>query len=409
MQNDALATVIGQPPEEVTHWGIARIVNGKSMRLDHPNANNVRVDRWPVAELSLDEVRARWGHGTFKVLWLNPESDDPHRRSGGWSAAFTLDPEKAVATFPAPTPTMPAVAPPLAMPIAAQNGVSAGDLLNTMTQMMQMSDARSDAFLKAVLTVQGASHQRPAEENRELSELRAAHAALAARIEADEKRRELEQRHRDELAKKDAEIAKLAREKEEAEREAREAERAEPPRIDPGSPILSQIGFGLMNAAMAKPELVGKVLEVAGPFVEKLMGGGAVAAPPAKAPPNGVPAPRAMPEVGQPPVRPPVVPVVRAGEQPPPARTPEPPVVVPPLDDEAPVVADAVPGVGVWEPIGNATKNVEPPATEPAPVVEAKPEKPKKALRAIDAAAKRAAKRGEISKVPEDMISPDAG
>lgn len=359
MQNDALAKVIGTPADGVTHWGIARIVNGKTQRLDHPNADNVRVSSWPTEELSLDEVRSRWGHGTFKVIWLSPESDDPHRRSGGWSPPFTLEAEAATRVA-MPTPTMPA----MPMPIAASaNGVSASDLLTVMTTMMQLSDKRSDAFLTAVLDMRGqTSNAQPPAENRELSELRAAVAAMTATMQADKREREITERHREELRKKDEEIARLAREKENAEREAREASEAEPPRLDPGSPLLSQIGYGIMNAAMAKPELVGKVLEVAAPYVDKLMGGNAgPAGPPAKTPPpNGVPAPRALHgEGGQPnrdANRPPVVPVVRA--QPPAApvvRAPEPEepevTVAPPSP-----VAGAPEGNSSWQPIGNAAK-----------------------------------------------------
>lgn len=347
MLNERDANALGTPGDTVTHWGISRIHQreGKEKleRLEYADDGGVHLREWPIGILSVDEVRARWGAGTFKCHWLivdeQAEAPSERRKSGGHGKTFTLDAE---------LPTRIA-APPreAAMPnIAAPNGLSADSLLSVVTTMMALADKRADTMISAVTQLARGNVAPSAGD----ADLRAQLAEMKAKLEADEKRREMEQKHRDELAAKDREVADLKRKLEDAEREA---ERDASPKIEPGSPVLSQIGYGIANAAMAKPELVGALLEKVGPIASALFGGGNTAQPATQAPagqappPNGVPAPRAMPRVV-----PPVAPPVRAAE----------PAGPPPVSS--------------WVPIGNVgnANGAAPPVVEekPAePVVEA--------------------------------------
>lgn len=311
----------------------------KTERLDWAEDDGVHIREWPIGILSVDEVRARWGSGTFKCHWIivDEQAEDPtqRRKSGGHGKTFSLDAE----------PPTRVAAPPreAAMPnIAAPNGLSADSLLTVVTTMMSLADKRADSMIQAVTQLARGNAPGAAGD----ADLRAQLAEMKAKLEADEKRRELEQKHRDEVAAKDREIADMKRKLEDAERE-RESDAT--PKIEPGSPVLSQIGYGIANAALAKPELVGALLEKVGPIATALFGGGNAAQPPpspaASAPPTGVPAPKAIPRV---------VPPVRVAEK--------------QAEPAGP------PPVSSWVPIGNANGASAPPAeTKPseAPPVEA--------------------------------------
>lgn len=353
MLDDRLCKVVGNPNEKVTHWGISRVkLGGKLERLDHPAEGGVRVREWPLAELALDEVRARWGAGSYKIHWLIPDADDPQQRSGGHGPLFTLDPELSTHVAPPPpAPTMPAAAP---VAIAApSNGLTADSLLTVVTTMMQLSDKRAEATINAITAL--ASAQRAPERSagpdvavlNEMAALRAELAATNARTEAAAQRAELEAKHREEVARLQREVEDAKRRADEAEREA---ERETKPAIEPGQPIMTQLGFGAANALMQKPEIAAALIEKAAPVLGALFGVGAPAAsppPPASgpAPSNGVPAPKVMPAAP---------PVVRAAA----------PVVKPaaPID----------PATSSWQPIAPPPPSTEQPVAEqPAPAAEA--------------------------------------
>lgn len=329
MLSERDANALGTPGDTVTHWGISRVTQreGKEKleRLEYADDAGVHLREWPIGILSVDEVRARWGAGTFKCHWLivddKHETPAERRKSGGHGKTFSLDAElpTRVAAPPREAP-MPSIATP--------NGLSADSLLNVVTTMMALADKRADSMIAAVTNLAAGRMGGNGAPSDDTARLMAQVAEMKAKLEADEKRREIEQKHRDELAARDREVADLKRKLEDSEREDRAPAG---PTIEPGSPLWSQIGYGAVNAALAKPELVGALLEKVGPLATALFGGGNAAQPatPAPAataaPPNGVPAPKAMP------------PVVRTAVAP---KAPEGPPPPPPVSS--------------WQPMGNA-------------------------------------------------------
>ncbi len=197
-------------------------------------------------------------------------------------------------------------------------------MLSFATTLMQMADARAEATIKAVAALSGRSGDGGGDANAKvLAEL----AALQARLDAEKKEREIAERHREELAKKDAEVAELRRK---MERMEDEAERAEPMRLEPepGASLWNQIGFGLANAVLAKPEVAAPLLA---PLLERFV---SPPSPPQAAPQAAPSAPQQHPfpppralhgeqanGPGQPPVRrvpvvpPHVVPVANPAPQ----------------------------------------------------------------------------------------------
>lgn len=360
MLDERLCKVVGNPHDKVTHWGISRVRGGKAERLDHPASDGdalagVRVREWPIEQLSLDEVRARWGSGSYKIHWLCPHAEDAQQRSGGHGPLFTLDPE--VATHVAAAVT---AAPPMPVATPANNGVTADSLLSVVTTMMELSDRRAASTIEAITRLaapQGAPAPNSAMLD-EMSKLRAELAATNARVEADRERRALEERFREDKERMQREAReateKLQRELDEAKRRADDAERDadRPATIEPGQPIMSQLGYGAANALMQKPELAGALIEKAGPLLSALFGGGgAVPAPPASGPPaTGIPAPKAVgaPVVTPPPAARPPVPVKVAAVPPiDPARSSWQPITPPPVEVvDKPAEAPAVEAAG---------------------------------------------------------------
>jgi hypothetical protein len=96
-------------------------------------------------------------------------------------------------------------------------------------------------------------------------DMRAEIAAMRAEILANEKRRTIEEAHRAELAKKDAEIAELRRQAERAE------ESDSGPTFEPGTPFLEQLPTVLANAfaaiALKSPETAVQLMSAAKDFL----------------------------------------------------------------------------------------------------------------------------------------------
>lgn len=309
---------IGAPGEDVSHWRISRVKGFKLNSLGrrkpdyetqtHPREDGVRINEWPLEELTLETVKSRWGHGTFRVQFFivdlsNPEALHRHR-SGGFGNTFTIDEASVVgkpqATIAAPAQPAPAVAVPS---VASNVPPDIASIFSVFQGLMHMSDSRSTEQVRSIQALAGSPSSGGG------AEIMAKFAALEAKMEADEKRRVIEDAHRAELAKKDAEIAELKRAAERAEEDA-DRDR-DGPAFEAGTPILEQLPLLLINGLMG---LAKTHPDIAMSLVEKVM---------AKTNPTAaLPAPAAAP--ARPPVLPPTA-VHAVPPAPPRAR----PVVVP--------------------------------------------------------------------------------
>ena len=276
---------IGAPASDVTHWGIVRlsdmsrrVPSGRRKptedRLSHPCEDGVRIATWPIEDCTLDVIRERWSHGTFRVLFycwdeVSP-ADDRKPVPRGKGHVITIDePEED------PEDEAPPVAAP-ALPV----GGDAAAMLSFAQAMMTMSDTRTSQMLDAMLRTRG-----PAETAPGTADLRAELAGMRATIEANEQRRTIEEAHRAALAAKDAEILELRRQAERAE------ESDSGPTFEPGTPFLEQLPTVLANAfaaiALKSPETAVQLLGAAKGLLTPSSPPPAVAAPP--------PAPVAVP------------------------------------------------------------------------------------------------------------------
>lgn len=286
--DERLVSVVGTPGEEVTHWGISKIEKGKQQRLDFPNSDGVRLKEWPLELLTLDTIRSQWGAGEFRCHWLILDSDNVNpehrRRSGGQGPIFGLEPEQVAAVAPAPSP--------FPLPVAPGSDMSAA--LSFATALMQMGDQRANQTLEAVTRMAGVRGATGATDEG-TAQLRAELARMQARLEADEKRRELEDRHREE-------VRRLERERDEAVRRAEDSGRDEAP-FTPDMPIVDQLATAGLNILAAKPDLAAAIF---GPVLEGIMGKltGKSSAPPAP-PPPAPPRPRVVVVDAAPPAPPP--------------------------------------------------------------------------------------------------------
>lgn len=284
MLDETTASAVGTPPERTTHWSIARIENGKPKKLDYPNSIGVRVTEWPLEELTIANVRERWGAGTFKCSWMinDPSAEEPgdKRRPNGHGPPFSLDPE-AVREVRAPyAQPIPAAPPP------AGDGMASA--FEFATRLMDMADRRAQTQFQGLVELAGlrqSTAQPASAPSSEIAEMRAELARMRAEAEARTAREEAERRHREQ-------IARLERERDEARREAEE-EPEEPAIVAPeGAGFIGQIGAGIasaiVEAAKKNPELVMNVIgAAAAPMIAKMV----AAQQPSEAPATGVPAP----------------------------------------------------------------------------------------------------------------------
>jgi len=211
--NDSDTAVLGTPGEDVTHWGIMRRTRKNWDRLDHPNADGVRLMLWPLADLSVAEVRRRWGAGEYRVFWMHVDPEaEVRQKAAGNGIPFKLDPVEVEPPE--------ALAPP-PVPISAASGDASAAPLDFALRLMQMADARSEAQLRGMAQLVGISPTRPGDiggaGTSEVSEMRAELAAMRAQMAADARQREIEDRHRAELDRRDREIADLRRQVEDLE------------------------------------------------------------------------------------------------------------------------------------------------------------------------------------------------
>ncbi len=100
----------GGVPQLCTHWGVQKLtLAGAWEAISHPDGTGVRRFEWPLSELSLETLQARWVHGTFRAQWFKP-SDNGGRKFLTTSTPITIDP---VAASPAePVAAVPSVSGP---------------------------------------------------------------------------------------------------------------------------------------------------------------------------------------------------------------------------------------------------------------------------------------------------------
>lgn len=282
--DDPLFAAIGNPRDEVTHWGISRLDKGKPERLHCQNDVGLSQKEWGIEELTYETIKARWASGEYKLHFFvsDPDNEDPHKRyrSCGHSRLFKVAPEASSAIRPplsAGLPTAPA-------------GADMGNTLDFAMRLIEMVERRTATQLEAATRLASAQTAAPPPSG-EVAELRAAVERLRAEAEARQQREETERRHR-------AELQRLERERDEARRELEE-EDDEPAIVAPeGSGFVGQLGAGIasaiVEAAKKNPELVMGVLgNVIGPILAKVQG---VQEPQPQPQPKQIEAPQPQPQ-----------------------------------------------------------------------------------------------------------------
>lgn len=334
-------SAIGAPNDRVTHWGISRIMGYKRSatgkrspvyeRETAPRGDGVRINEWPIEECTLETVREKWGTGEFRCHWfiLDPEHEDPKQRriGAGNGLIFELDEVGEIAT----SETVEAVHGPAAPPPFLQQPDPMSSGLQFTERFLGMIDRRTEKELE-VLRARGVGDHSQSGGN---ADILAHIARLEAKMEADRIQREIEDRHRAELAQKDKEIDDLKRAKEKAEEDA--AKGGDGPAFDPELSMWDQLPAvainGVLGLAKTNPDIATALMEKGYELFERFQ---ARKSPPAP-PPAAVPAAMA----GGAPARPsPVVHIVprRADDPLTPVRTAraaDPPATAPP---QAPVV-----------------------------------------------------------------------
>lgn len=131
-------TIFGAIPGKATHWSIEReLPGGQSQKQQHPNEERTAyLQEWPIADLSEETVRDRWGGGRFRVRWhgLSALGQRVHIGQG-----------RLVTIIEAPA----------AAPSSPLRPEKEDDLSRTFT-LMRLFDERSNASLANVLQAAGA-------------------------------------------------------------------------------------------------------------------------------------------------------------------------------------------------------------------------------------------------------------
>lgn len=93
---------MGAVPLNTTHWSIRRQrPDGQLEALSAPTADGgAELREWPLELLSVDNIRATWGPGVFKVQWIAP-TPRGGRAHNGWGRLFQVNPLREAP--PAPT------------------------------------------------------------------------------------------------------------------------------------------------------------------------------------------------------------------------------------------------------------------------------------------------------------------
>ncbi len=181
---DSLTRVVGTPGPDATHWGIWRMGRGKPERLAMAEPGGAHTFLWPLSTLSLEEVSKTWGGGDFQLLWMveDPENPQPElrRRSAGKGTQFKID-----------APTVPHWQNPIGpgFPNPAQGPPSGGfnELERAIMMMRMLTEVSRSNTSPAIL--------RDDPNIEVVKEL----AAVKAQLAADQKLREVEEKHRREV------------------------------------------------------------------------------------------------------------------------------------------------------------------------------------------------------------------
>jgi hypothetical protein len=130
-------TVFGIIPGKATSWSLEKeMPGGQIQKQQHPNAERTAyVQEWPIAELSEETVRDRWGGGRFRVRWHGHTVHGQRVMLGQGRVVTIID-------NPPSTPQPSLTAPP-------------DDLQRTFT-LMRLFDERAQASLANVLQAAGA-------------------------------------------------------------------------------------------------------------------------------------------------------------------------------------------------------------------------------------------------------------
>ena len=195
----------GTPPKGATRWQCHRHEQGKwEPCLWYETGANVAGRVWPLSDLSVQAIGARWGAGRYRLTWQGEAAvsrDTKRPPSLGTSSIFTVDGFPVRALYPnAPGPDAPPAAPaPLSLP-----GDSAGAMFQLIwnttekhhASVLSAHVASNERAMSWLATMYGAEAQRAREHqsamlsiakqghSREVSELAAVVSSLAAQVKA---------------------------------------------------------------------------------------------------------------------------------------------------------------------------------------------------------------------------------
>jgi hypothetical protein len=276
----------GPSPDGATHWGLHRLaatgLKGEAEKYKNPDG--IVVNRWPLSELSVDEVRRRWGQGRFQVQWF--ALDGATHQNKGKGFVFELAADEVATEAPGPTD-------PVSQILAIQDRARATadrDLERILTLAQGFAQLQAGPGVAA----RAAAAPLDSEDAAELRRLRTENADLRARQMMREEAERVTAPLRAEIAERDRRIARLER----------ESEREDAGPFEPGAPIGDTLVTAVLNKIASNPEAV---LSVIGPLAAAFAPKAPAAAPtpppaPAVAPPAAL-----QPEPVQAPKRPTVV------------------------------------------------------------------------------------------------------
>lgn len=270
MLDPNVARVTGIPNSEATHWGISRYDRDKPVRQSYPDASGAHVREWSLEDLNVDVVRERWGEGQYKCHWFRVDPEAPEARdrftSQGNGVKFKLESEPVASTVPGHAPAAPTI---------NVNPSDPSGMFRMMLEMQEISDRRAERSIQAITSLVGLHPTQAGPPVAVPPEMTERLARLETELAVEKALRAANEKHA-------AEIAELNKKLAEVDEDEPDTGLSFSP--DGGS-IWTQLGYGILNAAAKKPELVAAV---AGPLMAAM---GAAGGPPA-APPQRPPQPR---------------------------------------------------------------------------------------------------------------------
>ena len=239
---DVINGRFGSPSDDTVFWQIHRVGAADSPPLGHPDADGVVCTRFPLADLSMQLIRERWGNGRYFVRWYSA--------AGTGTTARSKSPEFELASVATDEPVQ---GPPT-------------DDFARFQAMQREADSRAKAEMDRVLAMaQALAGQHPQT------------VAAAPRVESDEVRQlreELAVMRQKEAVRSEVDrvLASQREERERFERRIAELERErerddDGPAFDAESPIVGQVVNFAVNAAMKNPDMI---MGLIGTFMQKL-------------------------------------------------------------------------------------------------------------------------------------------